>query len=216
MPALSTVIRQTENGEREFTRIELAQAIVGAFNATDKVFERIQQVMLDLLAPMPEMDKKSIVTDPALNQIFVCETSGPVRAKLIEWMSEFTPIKCKYERTEDGLKTGKITGLTIPKKNAKEWNLAGAKVNPFMEFRASSVKALSDPRVDRGIDALIREIARTVDIDASYTLTEAREYLQKELMDKLAEKVIAARESEKHEKWVQRFQLERDEAKRVA
>lgn len=213
MPALSTVINQA--GQREFTRLELAQAIVGAFNATDRVFDRIQQVMLDLLTPMPDMDKKSIINDPALNQIFVCETSGPVRAKLIEWMAEYTPIKCKFERTDDGRKTGKITGLTIPKKNAKEWNLAGAKANPFMEFSASSVKALSDPRVDRGIDALVREIARTVDIDETYTLAEAQAYLQEHLMAKLAEKVLAARESEKHEKWVARFQLERDEAKRV-
>ncbi|MEA3639955.1 MAG: hypothetical protein VBE63_08425 [Lamprobacter sp.] len=214
MPALSTVIHQTKNNKHKFTRIELASAIVGAFDATEKVFDRIQLIMLDLLRPLENAGKKEIINDAALNRVFVCDTVGPVRAKLLAWMEEFTPIKGKYERDTNGKRTGKILGLTIPKKNAREWNLAGAKVNPFMEFSAQSVRGLADPRVDRGIDALVREIARTIDVDETYTLKQAQEYLERELMDRLMERVDHARKSDKHEKWVERYQLEKQDAKR--
>ena len=212
--AIATIASDSAN--RVFTRQERADALVGAFAKTDQVFDRIQSVLLSLLIEMETWGKKELIEDPALNRVFTCETQGPVRARLAKWMEAHTPLALKLERNkETGKPTGRVLGLRIPKK-ANPWALeAGSRVR-FMEFSdATAVKALSDPALERAFEAVAREAARLLDVDANTTINTVKAQIMDGLLDKLAERVMKIKESEKHEKWVSRFQAEREEARRV-
>lgn len=195
------------------SRDDISHRVVAGLDAIDRATSIIQSDMLSLLSPMRDWSKKEICEDSALTRVFTMETTGTVRAKLIEWMEFYTPIKVKHVRTPEGKKTGKVAGIKLGK---GEWNLAGAKVNPFTEFAASALKGLSDPKIERGIDAVVREVARKLDTDSTFNIRNARELLEAELMNKLAERIIAVRDTEKHQAFVTRYHSERLEAARAA
>lgn len=175
----------------------------------------IQSAMLRILDSLREAGAREVCEDVQLLKVFQSDTSGRIRSQLGYWVETYTPIRIKWERTKEGQKTGRVDGLKLARKGG-EWNLSGAKVNPWYEVDAPyAEKALSKPDVERGIKAVIREVARLIDVDSTVTLADIKAMVAKEIVDNFAARVLEEQANEKHQEWVKRFEKERAEAERV-
>jgi hypothetical protein len=196
-------------------RSGLAGYVIKRFKVMQSNGNDIQQAMLCLLDPMRDWSAVEIVKDDALLSVFQSETSGKMRTQLTHWVETYTPIRVKWEYTKEGLKTGRVTGLKMAKKGG-EWNLSGAKVNPWYEVDAPvAMKAAAAPDLERGIKALIRQAARLFDADSTVTMDEIKRMIAKEVVDNLSTRILDERATEKHNEWLDRFTKERAEAEAI-
>ena len=200
----------------EINREQLAAEINRSLNNINDDAAWIQSQMLELLAPMQDMFKKDIIHDPALNAVFCISIQGTVRAKLAEWVETFTPIKLKYDRDSRGVRTGKVLGLTIPKKNPKPWNLEQAAQTPFIDYTRTSIKGLAKPKLSAALDNVVKVVARMYDTSDDLSIDQIKEIVQAKLVDGLAANVLEHKMKESHVEWVIRYHTEREEAKRHA
>jgi len=210
---INTQALQTALMAEPTCRADVARELLNRLDNMDADASAIQAHMIELLEPMVDWNKHTIVQDSALASVFTSETTGLVRRQLIAWLEAHTPIRVKRARDKEGKPTGQIKGIGMARKGG-EWDLVGARVTPFLEFAPSQGKAKGDPSIERGINALVREAARKLDTSDS-TLESIKAEIQSNMVDKLAELILAERENEKHTKWVSEYKEQRAEAARA-
>jgi len=196
-------------------RARIAHVVNAGFEQADDNFNTIQILVQKLLEQMQEWNGKEIKDDPALTSIFQGTSSGVARARLRVWMEDFTPLRVRFERDANGKNTGKVLGIKLNTKNP-DWKLPEAKANFFMDYsKETANKAKATPSIDKALDALFRQAARAIDGDG-LSVEDARAQILQAVQDGFAARLLKAMGSESHQKWVETYQAQKQEAERVA
>jgi hypothetical protein len=148
------------------------------------------------------------------DQIFGLELTGDDVSKVAQWVEEHTPLRVKFDT-----KTAKFLKVKVDSKAvnaakfdplADPWRLSQATKIMWTDYTKETRKAKALPSVQRGIDAVIREAARLIDVDSTVTLDEIKAQIEKELVKKLSENIIKECGKASHEEFVEKFKSEQE------
>ena len=185
-----------------------AIALVAALQSRQGYAGVIQDNMLAIVTRISQAPKPAqIVHDRDLPFIFSSHVKGDDLSRLAQWLAGFTPIRVRFDKdtgrfkdvsvSDTWIKTRKNLGMGI-------WDLTGLSLEDWLSYKPEIRKAPSDPAIVRGLQALARETARTIDTKGT-GLDKLRADILKAFEEEFNNMVWEARKGEKHKEYVKRW-----------
>ncbi len=218
---LAQVTLTTEQLNQSFSapmRTKVAQSVIQALQDRNARAGFIQSLMIAHVVSLAQSDKPKLacVRDDTLNQIFSANIRGKDAKQLASWIEAFTPIRINFDKG-----TGRFTKLgwsDLSVKLAKDNGLALFRIdemqsNRWTEYDAKQGRAKATPAMERSILALVREMARGIDVGA-FTQEDAVGMVQ-DAMRGIDTRIEEVRRTEGHQSFVATYVEQVAAAKRA-
>ena len=197
----------------------IVTAITTALQGRTKDAETIQVQMVGYIKAISTLSKAILKNDPVLTAIFGLDIKGPDRLKLAGWIEACTPIRVRFDRD-----TGKFQDIAWSDRHVKAckdsgvptFDMARLESARWDMFDPKAGKLASDPRLQRGIDALIREMTRSLDTGMASLPDMVRTLKEAMTAENLAASMETVRGQQGHIDFLDSWNLKQALAKREA
>ena len=185
-----------------------AIALVAALQSRQGYAGIIQDNMVAIVTRISQAPKTAqIVHDKDLPFIFSSHVKGDDLSRLAQWLAGFTPIRIRFDKDTGRFKDVSVSDTWIKQRKALGlgiWDLTGLSLENWLSYKPEIRKAPSDPAIMRGLQALARETARTIDTKGT-GLDKLRADILKTFEEEFNNMVWEARKGEKHKEYVKRW-----------
>ena len=165
--------------------------------------------MLAIVARISQAPKPAqIVHDKDLPYIFSAHVKGDDLSRLAQWLAGFTPIRIRFDKDTGRFRDVAVSDSWIRQRKALGlgiWDLTGLRLENWLSYKPEIRKAPSDPALVRGMNALAREAARTIDT-GGFGLEKVKADILKMFEDGFDAMVWTARNTDKHKDYIRAWQ----------
>lgn len=202
----------------EANRKNIVTAVTNALKNRSTDAETIQVEMVGYIRAVSTLSKSALKGDKVLTDIFSLDVKGPDRLKLAGWIEACTPIRVRFDKD-----TGKFQDIAWSDRHVKAckdagiptFDLAKLERSRWDMFDPKAGKLAADPRLQRGIDALLREMTRSLDTGMSSLPDMLRTLKDALTAENLAASMETIREQQGHLDFMASWTTKQEMAKRA-